>query len=216
MKNRVFKFASWMDGLKRNRKTLLFLIILDLIMAVGSTIVDWPWLTSVKWYVMPFTPICSLYPLTLAIWFSLYYFKKKIPSWYTNFIFIGIVSYGIMAWIYYPAYISWDGIQFWLVGNIFWVTAYAIQSLIIVSELRRPPAYQYALIIAYFAFKDYSDRYLGSFIDILRPEFPEWMKSYIWTAIILIHVSVITLTAKIPSRSGKNEELKPEYQPAAD
>ena len=216
MKNRLLKFARFMNGLKLNKKALLVIIGLDIFMAIGSNIADWPWLMGVRWYLMPFTPICSLYPLTLAVWFSLWYFGKKIPVWYTTFIFMGIVSYGIMAYVYYPAYMNWDGVHFRLIGNMVWVTVYALQSLIIASELRKLPFYQYALVIGYFAFKDYADRYLGTFIDILREDFPEGLKTVLWFSMIIIHVSVISLTLFMPALNQKKGKLQIEYQGAPD
>jgi hypothetical protein len=197
------KFTSWMNSLKNNRKALLALIGIDIFMAVGSNIADWPWLMSVKWYLMPFAPICSLYPLTLAIWFSLHYFGKKIPVWYTTFIFVGIVSYGFMAYVYYPAYMAWDGVRFRLVGNMIWVTVYALQSLIIKSELKRLPLYQYFLIALYFGFKDFADRFLGSFIDILRSDFPEQLKNVLFITIVAIHVFAFTVAVSIPYFRGR-------------
>lgn len=210
MKKAARKFATWMDGLKRSRKTLVCLICADIFMAIASNIVDWPWLMSVKWYLIPFTTICSLYPLTLAIWFSMYYFKKKIPAWYTNFIFIGIVSYGIMAYVYFPVYMTIDGVQLKHLGNMLWVTIYALQSLIIVSEIKRPPAYQFAMVIGYFAFKDYCDRFLGTFIDILRPDFPEGLKWTIWSIIIALHISAISLAFYIPVVRRKRDLMQRE------
>lgn len=198
MKKSLLKFVEKMDALKSSKKALAGLIALDVFMAVGSNIADWPWLMSVKWYLMPFTPICSLYPLTLAIWFGLRYAGKKIPAWFTNFIFIGIISYGIMSYIYYPAYMAWDGVHWRLIGNMVWVSVYAFQSLIIASEVKRIPFYQYALVIGYFIVKDYSDRYLGSFIDILRPDFPEYLKNYLFYALVITHIAIIGLALLMP------------------
>jgi hypothetical protein len=207
-------FAAFLDGLKNRRKSLIFLIGLDIFLAIGSGIADWPWIMSVVKdtpHLLPFMPICSLYPMTLAIWFTLYYFKKRIPGWYTAFIFMGIVSYGLMAWIYYPAYIAWDGMQWRLYGNMAWVSIYALQSFIIASELKKLPWYQYSLIFAYFGFKDYADRYLGTFIDVRRTDFPEDLKITLWAVIITLHIlaaaAVIlfpyfkSLKAKLPSPS---------------
>ena len=216
MKKALLKFATRMAGLKKNRKTLLVLIGIDIFMAVCSNIVDWPWLSSVKWYLIPFTTICSLYPFTLAVWFLLHYFKKKIPAWYMMFIFIGIVSYGCMAYVYFPAYMTVDGVHLRHIGNMVWVTVYALQSFIIVSELKKPPAYQFALIISYFAFKDYCDRFLGTFIDVLREDFPEGLKWVLWFIMIAIHVSVISLAIIMPALNRKREALQPEFQSAAD
>lgn len=216
MKKALLKFARWMDGHKRNRKALLALIGIDVFMAVVSNYVDWPWLMSVKWYLIPFTPICSLYPLTLAVWFTLYYLKKNIPAWYTTFIFIGIVSYGCMAYIYFPSYMTVDGVQLRHIGNMIWVTVYALQALIIASEIKRSTAYQYALVISYFAFKDYCDRFLGTFIDVLREDFPENLKWVLWFVMIAIHLFVISLAFVLPALNRKREALQIEFQSAAD
>lgn len=201
MKSALYKFTAWTDGLKKSKKALLILIGLDVFMAIGSNIADWPWLMNVaqeKWYLIPFAPICSLYPLTLAIWFSLKYLGKKIPAWFTTFIFIAIVSYGIMAYIYYPLYMSWDGIAPRLIGNMVWVTVYALQSFIIVSELKVLPSYQLFLIMFYFSFKDYADRFLGSFIDISRTDFPENFKNLFWVCIIILHLTAGIASVLIP------------------
>lgn len=187
-----------MDGLKNNKKSLLILIGIDIFLAVGSNIADWPWLSSVDWRLLLFAPICSLYPLVLAIVFGLKYLDKKVPAWLTTFIFMAIVSYGIMAYIYYPFYMSWDGVKFRLVGNIIWVTCYAIQSLILYSDIKKLPIYQYALIFGYFAAKDYSDRFLGSFIDILRPDFPKYLIDIFTVSMITLHVTVASAVVAIP------------------
>ena len=198
MKATFHKFLGTMDGLKNKKKALLILIGLDIFMAIGSNIADWPWLMSVKWYLMPVAPICSLYPLTLAIWFSLKYFNKKIPAWFTTFIYVGITSYGIMAYIYYPLFMAWDGVEFRLIGNMVWVTVYALQSFIILSELKILPTYQFVLIMSYFGFKDYADRFLGSFIDILRPDFPENLKNIFWISIMVLHLTAGMAVVLIP------------------
>lgn len=205
-----------MDTFKRNRKTIIVLIVLDIFMAIGSNIADWDWLMSVDWYLMPFAPICSLYPLTLAIWFTIYYFKKKVPNWFTAFIFMGIISYGVMAYVYYPLYMQWDGIDARLIGNMVWVTIYAMQSFIIASELRILPFYQYIPIIGYFAFKDYADRYLGSFIDILRFDFPEDLKNFLFGVMIVVHISAFSIMAFVSYKNTVKQKsgLKPVPQEA--
>jgi hypothetical protein len=197
------KFISWMNSIKYSKKALVILIVLDVLMAITSNIADWHWLMSVEWYLMPFAPICSLYPLTLAVWFTIYYRKGKVPAWFTTFIFIGIISYGFMAYIYYPLFMQWNGIEFRLIGNMLWVTAYALQSLIIASELRPLPVLQYVPIVAYFYFKDYSDRYLGSFIDIFNPGFPQHLKELFFAAILILHTGAITLSVVIARKNSK-------------
>jgi len=214
MKKVLSKFAQWMDGLKDRKNVLIGLIVLDFFMAILSNIVDWHWLMSVDWYLRPFTPICSLFPLTLAIWFTFYFFKKKIPAWYTSFIFIGIISYGVMSVIYFPLYMAEvAGFQWRIVGNMFWVITYALQSFIIASELKPVKIYQFGLIISYFLFKDYSDRYLGSFIDTLQPSFPEWLKDFLGMSMLTIHVVVFSFAAWLARKNQTFKKRIPEMQP---
>jgi hypothetical protein len=189
----ISKFAGTMNNLKHNKKTLIMLICVDTFLAVCSNIVDWPVLITIKWYLLPLAPICSLYPLTLAIWFILYYYRKKIPAWYTTFIFVGIVSYGFMAYIYYPMYMAWDGINLRMIGNMIWVTFYALQSFIIASELKKATILQYIIIATYFAGKDYSDRFLGSFPGIIKGDFPEQLKNIFLISMVLLHIVAFTL-----------------------
>lgn len=203
-----------MRGLKARPQVLIFLIGLDVLMAIASNIVDWPWLMSVPWYLRPFAPICSMFPLTLAIWFSLYYIRRRVPAWFTSFIFIGIISYGVMAYIYYPLYMTIIDFHWRLPGNMLWVTIYALQSLIIVSELRPVKIYQFALIISYYLFKDYSDRYLGSFIDTLQPGFPEYLKNIFGLSIVTLHLGAFTFTGWLMRKKKPQgvPQLKPRTQ----
>lgn len=200
-------FAVWMDRLKDNKKTLLALIGLDLFMAVGSNYADWPWLMSVKWYLLPFAPICSLYPLLLTVWFSLRYFDKKIPGWLTSFLFFAITSYGIMSYLYFIPYMSWAGIQFRQVGNIMWVTVYALQSFIILTDLKKLPIYQYLLVFAYFAAKDYSDRFLGSFWDIPNVNFPDSMINFFAASMVTLHLCAAASILILPGYISKIKNI---------
>ncbi len=194
---KLITFKNYLSSYKNNKKTLILLIILDIFLAIGSNIADYEWLSSVPHYLLPFAPICSLYPLLLAIWFILYYKKKNIHPAFTFFIFLAITSYGIMSYIYYPLYMLHYGVKFRLVGNIIWVTTYSLQSLIILSELR-PIKYTYLiLILSYFLFKDYSDRYLGSFIDINQSDFPENLKNIFLITILILNIILFITTIKI-------------------
>lgn len=215
--NRLKNFARWMSGFKDNKKTLVVLIVLDIFMAIGSNIVDWPAMAQVPWYLIPFAPICSLYPLALAVWFTLWYFTKRVPQWFTVFVFIGITSYGVMAQIYYPVFIYFEGLHWNLVGNMVWVAVYALQSLIIVSEVKPLKFHQYLPIFAYFLFKDFSDRYLGTFTDILFFDFSEFAKNALFVMLIFIHLSDFFLAYYV-AHAQKRVSLKPlpQESPAKD
>lgn len=213
MKHAIKNLLTRAGNLKDNQQVLIFLIGLDLVMAIASNIVDWPWMMSVEWYLRPFAPICSLFPGTLAIWFVIYFIKKRVPNWFTSFIFIGIISYGIMAQIYYPVYMTVFEFDWRLPGNMLWVAIYASQSLIIASELKPVKLYQFALIIGYYLFKDYSDRYLGSFIDALRPGFPEVLKDFFGLTMLLFHLILFSFTAWVTQKRRTESTIVSDLQP---
>ena len=186
----IKKFTTILAQLKNNTKSFKMLILLDLFLVTGSTLVDWHWLSSVKWYLLPFAPICSLYPLLLVVWLILYRLKKNIPPFLTSFIFIAIAAYGPMAWVYFPSYMVWYGFDWIIFGNIFWVTAYALQAFVIKTEIKPLPAYQYFIIIAYFLFKDYADFYLGSFWDIVN-DYPSTLKYLLLVSMLSLQLLAI-------------------------
>ncbi len=184
------KFAQFrrsLAQLKHNPRAVYWILALDVALAISSTVVDWPWLIRVPPQLVAFAPICSLYPWLLVIWFALYLAKEKIPAWFTSFLLVGLFSYGIMTWIYFPLYMSWNGISFHDIGSILWVTAYALQGFIIASEIKKIPWYQFALVMAYFFFKDYSDRYLGTFLDVLLDSYPEILKTIFFVSTLTLH-----------------------------
>jgi hypothetical protein len=198
----VKTFARALDGLKYNRRAVYWIIAIDLALGLSSTVVDWGWLIRVPPHLVMFAPICSLYPWLLAVWFSLYLWKRKIPAWFTAFLFAGLFSYGIMAWIYFPLYMSWNGINFHDVGSMFWVAGYALQAFIIASELKKLPLHQFTLIMGYFFFKDYADRYLGTFLDVLLDSYPEQLKTIFFTSALALHAAAAGLLLYLPHQKG--------------
>jgi hypothetical protein len=202
LKKSFFRLSHYLDRLKNNKRTLTALLILDIILSIGSNVVDFPWLLQVPRHLVIFTPICSLYPLLLTIWLLLYAYNKKIPGWFTAFLFMGISSYGIMAAIYFPLYMTWKGINFHDIASIFWVAAYGIQAFVIASELKKLPWYQYALIFGYFFFKDYSDRYLGTFLDVTFETYPESFKLFFTVCIVLLHIMTAFLVIYLPRKKN--------------
>ena len=205
--------SNTLDQLKHNQRAVYWLIAIDLALGISSTVVDWPWLIRVPAQFIAFAPICSLYPWLLVIWFTLHLAKKKIPTWFTTFLFVGLFSYGIMAWIYFPLYMTWNGINFHDVGSIAWVTAYAIQALVIKSEIKKIPVYQFVLIMSYFFFKDVSDRYFGTFLDVLLDSYPEHLKIIIFTSILSLHTIAAGIVLNLQRRSLRSAALTPDYSP---
>lgn len=194
-------FTAMMDGLKYNDRALLWIILIDLSLGLSSTVVDWQWLIRVPRHLVMFAPICSIYPWLLAVWMTIFFFRKKVSSWFTTFLLIGLFSYGIMAWIYFPLYMSWNGVNFHDIGSMFWVTAYASQAFIIASEIQKVRWYTLAPIMAYFFFKDYADRFLGTFLDILLDSYPENLKTIFTVSVVTLHVLAIPLVFWIQKRN---------------
>ena len=207
LQTRARTALTMLARLKQNRRALYWILALDVVLAVSSIIVDWPWLMGVPRALVIFSPICSLYPLLLVIWLSLFLLKKKIPNWFSAFLLMGLFSYGILTWIYFPLYMSWHGVNFHDVGSIFWVTTYALQGFIIASEIKKIPWWQFTLVVGYFFFKDYSDRYLGTFLDVLLDDYPEYLKTIFFVSALSLHaiaVAILLHLQKINSRNSQN------------
>ncbi|MFA5830060.1 MAG: hypothetical protein WC843_06255 [Candidatus Gracilibacteria bacterium] len=200
------------SNLRNNKRAILWIMAIDAALAISSTVVDWPWLIRVPRNLIIFAPICSLYPLLLLIWLTLHYFQKKIPTWFTTFLFMGLVSYGIMSYIYFPLYMSWTGINFHDVGSILWVTAYAIQAFIIAPDLKKIPWYQYLIIFGYFFLKDYSDRYWGTFLDVLLDSYPEYLKLGFTISVVTLHSFAAGLILYFGFSNSK-QKLSPVQEP---
>jgi len=67
-------------------------------------------------------------------------------------------------------------------------------------------------------FKDYADRYLGSFIDVLRPDFPEYLKDFLGATILILHTISTSLAVFIAQKNASKEKLKlrPQEQSATN
>jgi len=206
-------FFQKFTQLKTNKRAVYWLIAIDLALGISSTVVDWPWLMRVPRALVIFAPICSLYPWLLAVWFGLYLWKKKVSNWFSSFLFVGLLSYGIMAWIYFPLYMSWNGINFHDVASIFWVTAYGSQAFIIASEVKKIPWWQYVLVLGYFFFKDYADRYLGTFLDILLDSYPEILKLAFFVAVLLLHTIAAGILRYLYKKQPETEQAQVRFQP---
>lgn len=193
-----------LTSLKNNRTALLLLILLNIAMSVISLIVDLDKIAIQEWYLLPFSPICPLYPLLLAIWYLIYRSRKKVNPIFTTFLLIGLISYGIMAYIYYPLDMSWRGFDWWSVGNMFWVTVYAIQAFIIYDQSSKIPTLAYIPIVAYYFTKDITDRFFGTWPDLMDVGYPVHIKNIDLAAIIILQVFAIYITTRLNLKNPKD------------
>lgn len=174
------------------------LIGLNLFLAIASNWYDFQEWSLLPWYLWPFLPICPLYPALLTVWWLFYYFKKRPHTAFTAFIWIGTVSYGLMAYIYYPIHMSFNGFDWFEVGNILWVTIYASQSIVLFEHLRKTSLLSVTPVFLYFLTKDFTDRFLGTFSNVYRDAepFPVWLMNLFFGAVVVVHVMVFYLYLK--------------------
>ncbi|MEK7528458.1 MAG: hypothetical protein AAB592_01700 [Patescibacteria group bacterium] len=182
-----------MQHVLKNQRAVLFLAILDLSMGLIATYVDWPDFFAVPWYLVIFTPICPLYPLLLSANFFYFLKKQKFLQPLLYFTAIGIGSYGLMAFIFYPLYMASQGFGWYELGNIFWVTVYAAQFFIIFPQLKKIPTLYFIPIIAYFFAKDLLDRFGPTFSYIRTNSIPDPLADTLFTAIAILHIGMIFL-----------------------
>lgn len=124
---------------------MIYLIILDLFWSLSAFIWDWPKMAQINPFAWPFVLICPIYPLLLAlIWFQLY--RKSRPNQLLlAFAVIPSVIFGILAVLYYPTAMVYQGFSWNAFGQIFWVLFYALQAAYLFSKYKIA---RYAFVIA--------------------------------------------------------------------
>lgn len=169
------------------------LIILNLVLAIGSNVHDFGEWSLIPAYLWPFLPICPLYPVLLTIWWLYRKYEKTPPKTLTLFTWIGIISYGIMSFIYYPIHMAVQGFDWEEVGNMLWVSLYAVQGIALAKFLKPVRPFIFIPIAAYFFIKDITDRFFGTFPNFYRDltEYPLWLKNLFFIIMIVIHLVVI-------------------------
>ncbi|MFA6550114.1 MAG: hypothetical protein WCT36_02045 [Candidatus Gracilibacteria bacterium] len=135
------------------------LIVLDLFMTGAALTIDYRDFVETPFYLWIFVPICSLYPLLLTVNYAIYLWRGKFVQWLLNFIAIGIISYSLMALIFYSLYMYNRGFAWYEFGNIFWVLLYGSQIFVIWKYLKHINWSCYVLILVYFIAKDFLDRF---------------------------------------------------------
>jgi hypothetical protein len=159
-------FLRWADNLKRNNLGLLALLAVNVYFAINAWYVDYERILSLPWYLIPISPICTLFVPLLIIWLLIFKVKKQAHPIFTGFLFISLLLYGMMALVYYPTVLYLDGFSIWVVLVLAFVIGWAMQAFVLASEVRVLPNYVYFFIAAYFTLKAYTDTFLGTFEDV--------------------------------------------------
>lgn len=174
----------------KNQKILTLLILFDLFMAFAALRVDWSDFSIVPWYLWLFVPICPLYPFLLAINYFIYKKRSSFSQPLLHFTAIGILAYGIMAYLFYPFYMVLKGEFLWYeFGNILWVTLYAAQMFLLLPFLRKINPWWYFLFAGYYFTKDFLDRFSITYSYQRADEFTDLQANWLFIIIVILHLA---------------------------
>lgn len=109
------------------KKCLYILVGLDLLWSVLAFNHDWPKFAIVPAWAWVFAFICPIYPLLLAVvWAQI--INKKHPNDYLLAFAVGpSMIFGVLALLFYPLAMAYQGFDWNGLGQIFWVAFYSIQ-----------------------------------------------------------------------------------------
>jgi hypothetical protein len=178
------------------------LIVFNFIWSILGIFADWTWLSSIPFYLIPFTVICSLYPPLLLIIYIFIKQGKNPPQallWFTS---IGLISYGLMAQLYFPLLMSWKGFNLHDFGSMFWVAAYGLQFFLIRKYLRPLPLTQLTLVMAYFIAINSTHYFYPTFVDFNIYNYPNWLKYTTAIGTISLQIFAILLTWKVAHKNS--------------
>lgn len=182
-----------------SRRFISIIIVLDIVMALTALTVDFSDFSMVPWYLWIFTPICPLWPALLAVNFWKYKKDGHFANPLLNLTAIGIISYGIMAYIFYPTYMLIHGFAWYELGNIFWVTLYASQIFLIWPFLKKIPAWWYVIFALYFIPKDLLDRFGPTFSYQRLGDFTDKVSNFLFISILIFQLISFLIVRIRPS-----------------
>lgn len=191
-----------------SQKNLYILIVFNLIWSVLGVYADWNWLSSIPFYLIPFTIICSFYPPLLLIIFLFQKNNKAAPQWILWLTSIGLITYGIFAQIYFPLLMTWKGFNLHDFGSMFWVAAYGLQFFLIKNHLRPLPLLQLLLIIIYFTLVNSAHYFYPTFVDFVLFNYPVWLKYLTAFSVISLQVVALVIIWQIAKKNHKRKSHK--------
>ena len=165
-------------------------------MTAAAMTIDYLDFVETPFYLWLFVPICSLYPFLLALNYLIYLRRRIFSQILLNFTAVGIVSYGIMAFIFYPLYMYEHGFSWYEFGNIFWVLLYGSQIFVIWKHLRRISWTWYTLILTYFIAKDFLDRFSVTYSYQRYGLLSFDLQNILFAVVLILHVSVVFMIGR--------------------
>lgn len=146
---------------------MLYLIILDFIWSALAMLVDFPKLAHIPFYLWPIILICPIYPILLACVLISTQRKRKPNQFLLAFASIPSAILGVLALIYYPAWMYFGGFNFNDLGQILWVAFYSVQGwyFLLKQEIKTVPVITVCLYFSIKLIIDYKYQTFG-YLDI--------------------------------------------------
>lgn len=173
-----------------SRRFFWFLVVLGFAMTFGALRIDLHDFVETPVYLWIFVPVCSLYPLLLALNYLLFLKKGYFSQFLLHFSLFGIIGYGIIAPFFYTYYMYENGFAWYEFGNIFWVWLYASQAFLLWKYVKRISWWQFSFIVLYFFTKDFLDRFSVTWSYVRFGVLSLSMMNVMFGLLILVHVGV--------------------------
>lgn len=173
------------------------LIVLDLFMTGAALTIDYRDFIETPFYLWIFVPICSLYPLLLVVNYIWFLWQKKWSQWLLNFTAVGIISYALMALVFYSLYMYNRGFTWYEFGNIFWVLLYGSQIFVIWKYLKKIHWVGYASILAYFLAKDFLDRFSVTYSYQRYGILSSFELNVFFVAVLVLHILAFCFIVRV-------------------
>jgi len=174
-----------------SKKQLWFLVFLGISMSLLALRIDLHDFVETPWYLWPWVPICSVYPLLLALNYLYFLRFGRFPQFLLNFTVFGIIGYGIIAPIFYIFYMMESSFSWYEFGNIFWVWLYASQAFLLWPQRKQLPWWQIFLIGGYFFIKDLLDRFSVTWSYVRYGVLSENLMNIVFSLLLVIHLGLL-------------------------
>jgi hypothetical protein len=109
--------------------------------------------------------VCPIYPLLLALLLLQLYLKKSPNQFLLAFGAIPSIVFGVLAILFYPIAMIYQGFSWNAVGQIFWVLVYAGQGFWLYGKFKinRLPFFISSLFLAFVLFFEFATKSFSYF-----------------------------------------------------
>ncbi len=170
---------------KNRNFPIVYLIVLDFLWSAAALFVDLPKLGSIYPLLWPLVVICPVYPLLLGIvWLKIKKGQKPNP-YLLAFSAIPSAAFGILALVYYPSKMVFQGFDLRDLGQIFWVLFYSLQGWYLLGrfKIKFAPAFVSFLFLCIALIVNFRFRTFGY---LSLDDFPQF------STIVLLNVGLVS------------------------